>query len=394
MLIPLQRLSCALVACLSLLGCAASPNAYRSLDAAASPSMLAEQRAVAASNPAGASDPTFTTAAHNPGEQPDAFRPLIIYTAELGLKADRVELVQAKAERVIETKGGYIGESSPGRLVLRVPAAAFEEALDVLAGLGEVTTRRVFAQDATERVVDLESRLRSAQTLRDRLIEMVKGAENLEHALKVEQELARVTEQIELIQGRLRLAKQQIAYATITLTIQATPSEQRLTPGIPIAWVRDLGEVFHERQAIDVTGPRRLRDGVSVELPEGFIRYFQEAYVTQAVDANGVRVRVRKFKNFDEGALTFWQRLTERSLKQIAELELVAPEAITLERGGPGRLIKGHKQIAGETVRYLIALGVSDDGDYVYAFEAWGVAEYYDETERAILDSIKTMRCY
>lgn len=376
------RLSCALLPIVMFAGCTSSAS-YRSLDQSAQGFEAAPS----------SSTTTFTTSRQEPPQtEAPAFQPKIIYTAELGLRVDRVDAVQEKAEAVATQYGGYLGESAPGRLVLRIPSEVFEVALDDLAALGEVTQRRVQAQDATERVVDLESRLRSAEVLRQRLIEMVKGAENIEHALKVEQELARVTDQIELMQGRLRLAQQQIAYATITLTIQATPEEHRLTPGIPITWVRELGNVFRERSGIDVTSPRRLRDGVDVELPEGFIRYYQEDYVTQAIDANGVRIRVRRFKNFDDGPLKFWQQLIARSLKDYGDLKLQQPSKIGFERGDPGQVLQGSKQMAGETVRYLIAVGVSEDD--VYAYEVWGVAEHFDSISGELRQSIATMRCY
>ncbi len=390
----LLRLSFALIACFSLIGCASTPyyEPAMVMDRA-----LPEQPARAE---AGSTAASFATVAADPATGDDvkklraAHRASMIYTAELGLRVDRVDAVQTRAERLVAEQGGYIGEASPGRLVIRIPAEVFDETLDALAALGEVTARQVRALDAAERVVDLESRLRSASVMRDRLIVLIERAEDIEHALKAEQELARVSEQIEIMQGRLRLLKQQIAYSTITLSITPTPAEQRLTPGIPIAWVRDIGNVFRERSAIDVSTPRRLRDGVDVDLPEGFIRYYQEAYVTQAIDANGVRIRVRRFKNFDDGPLKFWEQLVLRSLDENGRLDLQETEQVAFERGGPGRLIKGAKTLAGEEVRHLVALGVSDDGDYVYCFEAWGVARHVDAVLEDIKQSINTMRCY
>jgi len=288
----IRHLSCALIACLLLAGCNTAPRTtsvdlapvgqpYRTTPntppnshAASPPPSIPAQRVEAeqGSN----SQANESTDGNESNASEETFQPQIIYTAQLGLQVDRVPIVQDRAQRVIEAHGGYVGESSPGRLVLRVPADHFDEALNELAALGEVLERVVQAQDASERIVDLESRLRSAYTLRDRLIVLIERAQNVEHALRAEQELARVIEQIELIQGRLRLATQQVAYATITLTIHRTPEEQRLTPGIPIAWVRDLGSVFNERSQINVSSPRRFGDGVSVELPSGFIRYSQQ----------------------------------------------------------------------------------------------------------------------
>jgi len=388
MRILIRHLLCALAVLFVLSGCA-TPTSYGER-------MMAQPKVAAAPR---AAPGTTRRQANAPDVQPPAdlakaFKPQIIYNATLGLRVDRVSIVQLKAKAVAEEFGGYVGDSTQGQMQVRVPADRFEEAFDALAALGNVTQRVVKAEEASERVIDLESRLRSLHALRDRLIEMVNRADNIKHALDVQKELAKVIDQIELINGRLRLTKQQIAYATIDLTISPTPAEQRLTPGIPIAWVRDLGHVFRQRSAIDVTTPRRLRDGVSVNLPDGFIRYYQENYVTQAIDANGVQIRVRRHKNFEGGSGKFWEQLITRSLDDNAGLTIGPAKPVTFERGNPGKLIAGKKTIAGETVRYMIAVGVASDEDYVYTLEAWGVAEHFDAAEDEIKQAIASMRCY
>lgn len=388
MLTGIRHLSCALIALLFITGCAAQSSMHyetRSVDRAPAP---------ATARSAAAAEVEVGNQTKPPADLESTFKPQIIYNATLGLQVDRVSVVQQKAKAVVESHGGYIGDSSPGRMQVRVPAERFEPALDALSALGSVTQRVVKAEEASERVVDLESRLRSLHALRDRLIEMVDRAENMKHALEVQKELARVIDQIELINGRLRLTQQQIAYATIDLMIRPTPAEQRLTPGIPVAWVRDLGSVFRQRSAIDVTTPRRLSDGVSVDLPDGFIKYSQQHYVTQAIDANGVRIRVRRHKNFDGGSTKFWQQLIARSLDDNAGLTLNKPKAVTFERGKPGQVLLGQKTMAGETVRYMITVGVASDEDYVYTFEAWGIAEHFDTAEEELKQAIASMRCY
>lgn len=335
-----------------------------------------------------------TTPAAQPADSGVQFKPQVIYNATLALQVDRVSVIQEKAKDVVESFGGYIGDSSPGRMQVRVPAKRFDLALDALASLGDVTSRSVKAQEASERVVDLESRLKSLHALRDRLIEMIDRSENMKHALEIQKELAGVIDQIERINGRLRLTKQQIAYATIHLTIRPTPQEQRLRSEIPVSWVRDLGNVFTQRARVDVVAPRRLGDGVEIDLPDGFIKYAQHNYVTRAVDANGVQIRVRRHKNFDGGSTKFWQQLIQRSLTEHTGLKLDPAIRMLFERGKPGQLIKGHKVMAGENLSYLIAFGIPSDEDYVYTIEAWGVAEHVDMAEDELLEAMQSMRCY
>jgi len=391
MLYRIKHLSCALIAMLIITGCAAQAAHY---------DMQARQRSASPAVSVNATSATPRLAAQpqlqdqEQAELEQTFKPQLIYNATLGLRVDRVSVVQQKAKAVVESHGGYIGDSSPGRVQVRVPAERFEETLDALSALGNVVQRSVKAEEASERVVDMASRLRSLYALRDRLIAMIDKSENIKHALEVQKELAKVIDQIELINGRLRLTKQQIAYATIDLTISPTPAEQRLTPGIPVAWVRDLGNVFSRRNAIDVTSPRRLREGVSIDLPDGFIKTSQENYVTQAIDANGVQIRVRRHKNFDGGSTKFWQKLITRALDDNAGLTMEQAQPISFERGKPGQLIQGNKTMAGETVRYMIAVGVASDDDYVYTFEAWGLEEHFDVAEGDLKRAIGSMRCY
>ncbi len=322
--------------------------------------------------------------------EPTAYRPQIVYTAQLGIQADNINQSQNLIEQTTVELGGYIGSSSNGRVVARVPAERFEDALQAFGQFGEVTDRRVSAEDVTDRVVDLESRLKNSEAMRDRLVAMIDRAEDMEAALKIEQELHRVMEQIELIEGRLRLARQQIAYATITVTLTPTPEEERIKPAIPIVWVRELGGVLEQRQAIDVTAPTRLRDGVRIELPESFIRYYQMQYITHAIDAEGVRVRVRRHQNFDEGRLAFWSELIARSLREHAGLTLDERTPVSLYRNHTGSQVTGSRRIGGEDVRYLIVVAVTDD--HVYTFEAWGESDAFGRVEPALRTSLGTMR--
>lgn len=395
MLNRIKHLSCALSLLFIIAGCTAqgvSFDSYAMRQSTQSSASVA--RNASSATPRLARSSAAQHQVSTEAEVDETFTPQLIYNATLGLQVDRVSFTQEKAEAVVESHGGYIGDSSTGRMQVRVPADRFETALDALSALGNVTHRSVKAEEASERVVDLESRLRSLHALRDRLITMIDRAENIEHALQVQLELAKVIDQIELINGRLRLTKRQIAYATIDLTISPTPIEQRLTPGIPVAWVRDLGHVFSQRNVIDVTSPRRLRDGVSIDLPDGFIKTSQAHYVTQAIDANGIQIRVRRQENFDGGSTRFWQQLISRSLDNRAELTLDKTRPVAFERGGPGQLITGNKTIAGETVRYMIAVGVASDDDYVYTFEAWGIAEHFDLAAGDLKAAIGSMRCY
>jgi hypothetical protein len=73
--------------------------------------------------------------------------------------------------------GGDEGAAPYVEMSIRVPAARFDEVMDRLAGLAvRVTSRSESGQDVTEEYVDLEARLESLETARQRLLEIMQQA--------------------------------------------------------------------------------------------------------------------------------------------------------------------------------------------------------------------------
>jgi hypothetical protein len=103
-------------------------------------------------------------------------------------------------------------------LTLRVDAGRFEDALGALRRLGEIERESVAAQDITKAYTDLETRLRVKREAEGRLRDLLRTrAGELEEILAAERELARITEEIELLEGERRFYDHQVALSTITL---------------------------------------------------------------------------------------------------------------------------------------------------------------------------------
>ncbi len=167
----------------------------------------------------------------------------LIYTAELILAIYDVTSVQEEAIDVVEHAGGYVSHRSSKHLILRVPADNFRPILDDLSELGDVLDLSWQAQDVTDKVRDVEIRLRNARELRDRLEELLERADTVEDALEIESELERITLEIERIKGQLESLEDRIAYSTIEMhfdpkRLDEMPDDEFI---LPVAWVDDLG---------------------------------------------------------------------------------------------------------------------------------------------------------
>ena len=146
-------------------------------------------------------------------------------TMEVDSLEPAVKSVQALALRV----GGYVANISmhTGRAQLRqatlemkVPAARFDEALEGLEPIGKLEALEMNAQDVGEEYADIAARMSNARRLEERLLTLLATRTGrLEDILAAERELARVREEIERYEGRLRYLQARVTLSTLHITV-------------------------------------------------------------------------------------------------------------------------------------------------------------------------------
>lgn len=161
----------------------------------------------------------------------------IIYVANVEVTVDDVALAASQAKTAIAGLGGLLfgedtrtGERSRTVLEFKVLPEDFQEALARLEGLGRLDSQQVTADDVTERVVDLRSRVATAEVSVNRLREFLQGATDLEAIASLEQQLLQRETDLETLRGQLRTLEDQVSLATIflTLTEAAPPAVEAL----------------------------------------------------------------------------------------------------------------------------------------------------------------------
>lgn len=166
----------------------------------------------------------------NTASVPDSAAGLIlIRTGDMSIEVDSLEAAVARAMGLARRAGGHIadtrwvggeGQMREATLQLRVPAGQFELVSSQLDSIGRVEWLNVSVQDVGEEFVDLNARVGNQRRLESRLIDLLATRTGkLEDVLAVERELARVREQIELIEGRLRYLRSRAAMSTLTVRL-------------------------------------------------------------------------------------------------------------------------------------------------------------------------------
>ena len=161
----------------------------------------------------------------------------VVYTAGMQVRVDDAGVAARDASRITTSAGGVVmavttaGRSA--RLQLKVPPERFEPVMDELAALGASAERDVKAQDVTEEFVDLDGRLRTAQTSVDRLRTLLAEARTTADLVVIEAELAKREGDLEALQGKVRVLNSRVDFATINLKLS---EEARFGTALRAGW--------------------------------------------------------------------------------------------------------------------------------------------------------------
>jgi hypothetical protein len=165
------------------------------------------------------------TAMSMPAQQEDDRK--ILYDADLTLVVEAPDSANQQIQAIAKRYGGYVNEVGTYRSVIRVESGSLDAAVTAISALGRVDRKSVRGQDVTETYLDYQIRLDNAQQARTRYLELLDKAETVDEILKVEKELERLNETIDLLKGKMNRIDHLDTYTTITINLR-----ERQKPGI------------------------------------------------------------------------------------------------------------------------------------------------------------------
>lgn len=200
---------------------------------------------------------------------------MVIRTGQAFIEVDKVDPAILKIRQLAAQVGGYITNSSingghdqirQATLELKIPAPKYDEAVSSLSTVGKIETVSSSAQDVGEEFVDVTARVNNSRRLEERLISLLANRTGkLDEVLRVERELARVREEIERYEGRLRYLTARVAMSTLTITVHepapilgSTPGENPIAAALRRAWRNFVAVVAGSIAALGVAIPLAL----------------------------------------------------------------------------------------------------------------------------------------
>lgn len=148
------------------------------------------------------------------GDKPKDSR-IVIYRANAELAVSNVDTVNSRLTELAKKYSGYVVVLGNRQSTIRVKANYLDKAFEDVLRFGKVKRKIVSGQDVTEEYNDYAVRLENANKARQRYLELLAKAENVEAALKVEKELERLNGDIDLMTGKLNRLTHLADYSTI-----------------------------------------------------------------------------------------------------------------------------------------------------------------------------------
>jgi hypothetical protein len=151
----------------------------------------------------------------------------IIKTGSLNLEVQDYNNFYASIREKVKSLGGYVAQEEQAQsdykientMIIKVPVDQFDNAMAQLTiGVQKINGRNITSQDVTTEVVDTRSRMEAKKQVRQRYMDLLGQARNMNDILSVQSEINHVQEEIESATGRIEYLTHSSVFSTINLT--------------------------------------------------------------------------------------------------------------------------------------------------------------------------------
>jgi len=157
----------------------------------------------------------------------------VIMTGEATLQAEDVAGLRDDVGRLVDRFGGYVstersfddekGRLVEDRLVLRVPSSRFDQLMAEFEEVATVLDAKTDSDDVTTEVIDVDSRVRTAEVSLDRLRSFLRRSNDVNALIRLESEMAEREADLASLRAQQDYLEDQTSLATLRLTLQRPP---------------------------------------------------------------------------------------------------------------------------------------------------------------------------
>jgi hypothetical protein len=171
-----------------------------------------------------------------PAEQAAAFERSVISTGMVSLLGADVAQARFDVQKIVDAHSGEIAEEktqtdedgavSRSRLVVRIPVAQFDEAMEELEAVARLESSSRSSEDVTTEVIDTEVRIRAQSKSLERVEVLLARATSIRDIVAIEAQLTRRQAELDSLKARQAYLADQTSMSTITVFLQEIPPKQ------------------------------------------------------------------------------------------------------------------------------------------------------------------------
>ncbi len=164
---------------------------------------------------------------------PGAGGGLIEFSSTVAIRSSSPEQAASGVVALAYSVGGYVAYqstySNSANVVIRVPAAQYQEVLAKVEALGTVLSLSSNSNDVRVQYTDLNATLASLKTEQGALLRLLNQSSTINSTLAIETQLQQVNQQINDVESQILQTRTLISYATINVAITQTAQSARLS---------------------------------------------------------------------------------------------------------------------------------------------------------------------
>jgi len=151
----------------------------------------------------------------------------IIKTANLTLEVKNKKNFERQLQTILHKTGAYVvkqennvyDDKEENTMQIRVPVLQFENLMnELITEDSKQLQKSISSEDVTANFVDTKARLETRKAIRNKYLELLQKATNIDDILKLQQEINNIQEDIESAEARLALLSGDAEFSTIHLT--------------------------------------------------------------------------------------------------------------------------------------------------------------------------------
>lgn len=153
----------------------------------------------------------------------------LIKEGRISFQTKDVEVTDKTIRSIVKGCGAWISDDRCFRsdskleynLTIRVPAERYDSLVTVLlkeADIEKLESKSTSIKDVTEEYIDVETRLKVKKASEQKMMELLGKAKKMTDVLEIQKQLTELREEIESVEGRLKVLTDQMTYSTLEVS--------------------------------------------------------------------------------------------------------------------------------------------------------------------------------